>query len=412
MTGQNNDIQWYIAREGKQHGPLSEIEMRTFVAHSYLRPTDLIWRPGMADWQPAPSVFPAIFQPQSQNPDAAAAPSAGAQSSLPQARGASGQDSDFESDLDSEQTPKRLLVRQLALAAVVIAVIGGGALGLTLYGEPLLRLIPNQSKPAVAAAKSDGRAATAATDKPAETQEEVAVAAPPQSPPAPGEVVSTASIDGSQIDARLQKIPVWGLIKKEYPGWYVNNIAAAEKLAAEKKPDIEIASQLAQGLVTLRRQNADKALAASPDTLKRIAGAFLENLRALRAISVGACYGFISKGEASPAVVELLQAPENATAFNNQASAIFEAAVEGSKTPAKHEAAEKADYELLIKELGKIGWKDEDLQVFSNPRLLAKREPAQVCQMVQDWFVAHLSIQDAGALERLLYETLKPVVQG
>jgi len=32
--------------------------MRTFVAHGHLKPTDLIWRPGFADWRPAPAVFP------------------------------------------------------------------------------------------------------------------------------------------------------------------------------------------------------------------------------------------------------------------------------------------------------------------------------------------------------------------
>ena len=32
MTLQQPDIQWYIARDGKQHGPLSDVEMRTFVA--------------------------------------------------------------------------------------------------------------------------------------------------------------------------------------------------------------------------------------------------------------------------------------------------------------------------------------------------------------------------------------------
>ena len=58
MTGQQADIQWYIAREGKQHGPLSDVEMRTFVAQGHLKPTDLIWRPGFADWRPAPAVFP------------------------------------------------------------------------------------------------------------------------------------------------------------------------------------------------------------------------------------------------------------------------------------------------------------------------------------------------------------------
>jgi hypothetical protein len=32
--------------------------------------------------------------------------------------------------------------------------------------------------------------------------------------------------------------------------------------------------------------------------------------------------------------------------------------------------------------------------------------------MVQEWFIAHLSVQDSAVRERLLYETLKPVVSG
>jgi hypothetical protein len=32
--------------------------------------------------------------------------------------------------------------------------------------------------------------------------------------------------------------------------------------------------------------------------------------------------------------------------------------------------------------------------------------------MVQEWFVAHLAVQDKAVRDRLLYETLKPVVSG
>jgi hypothetical protein len=32
--------------------------------------------------------------------------------------------------------------------------------------------------------------------------------------------------------------------------------------------------------------------------------------------------------------------------------------------------------------------------------------------MVRDWFSAHLAVKDAGARERLLFETLRPVVAG
>ena len=57
MTGTETEIQWYIAREGKQYGPLNDAELRMFIAGGHLRPTDLVWRPGMADWRQASSVF-------------------------------------------------------------------------------------------------------------------------------------------------------------------------------------------------------------------------------------------------------------------------------------------------------------------------------------------------------------------
>src|SRR4029078_2834301 len=98
MTSQS-DIQWYIAREGKQHGPLSDLEMRTFVAQGHLKPTDLIWRPGFADWRPAPAVFPC----RHPDPPPAAPPRPTTQGRRPEpargrapAAGAPGPDHSFE----------------------------------------------------------------------------------------------------------------------------------------------------------------------------------------------------------------------------------------------------------------------------------------------------------------------------
>jgi len=483
MNGQANDIQWYIARDGKQHGPLTDIELRTFVAHHYLRQSDLIWRAGMAEWQAAPTVFPAAFQGQ-ENPASEAAPqpahSAPDQTYAAQISNmASAQHSARDTDFDaSEPRPERKLVKRLVIASVGLVVIGGGVLALAASGtlpgigsgspatvtaeqppvvtasgdtkladaEPAPPVQTDSASPTVTAPASDSSPATASngalasvppakppqTPAAAETQPEASTAQPtttasvspaatpavapndtqvaavePQSsaPPAP-------SIDGSPLDAQLQKIPVWELIKKEYPDWYANEISTANKMVADKKPDNDVAMVLAQGLVDLRRQNADKALAASSEKLQAIAVAFLQHLKALRAQSVSACFGFISKGETSPAVVQMMEHPETATALNAQADAIFEAISEGAKTPVKHDAAVKSDYDVLIKELAKLGWKEEDLQVFSNPKLLAKRQPEQVCKMVQDWFVAHLAVPDKSVRDRLIYETLKPVVSG
>jgi hypothetical protein len=486
MTGQAEDIQWYIARDGKQHGPLTDVELRTFIAHSYLRQTDLIWRPGMSEWQAAPAVFPVAFQGGSEQPStapqaqrSAPAQTYAAQSSAPAQYTAH---SDFEG---GEPRPTRsTLVKRLAIAGVALTVIGGGAFALATYHGPLMGIVSGTSdsassdQPPVVAAPEDTKVAEAAapaqTDaaassdtapataesSPAAGSDVIPSASPPQSqqtaesqPQAPQsqqptdpQTTTTASvsklggasvapephtdmqvaavepqspqppapaaIDGSPLDARLQKVPVWELIKKDYPDWYTSQVSTANKMVAEKKSDNEVAMSLAQGLVNLRRQNADKALAASSEKLQAIAVAFLQHLKSLRAQSVSACFGFISKGETSPAVVQMMEHPETATALNAQADAIFEAISEGGKSPVKHDSAVKSDYDVLIKELAKLGWKEDDLQVFSNPKLLAKREPEQVCKMVQEWFVAHLAVQDKAIRDRLLYETLKPVVSG
>ncbi len=450
MNGQPAETQWYIARDGKQHGPLTDIEMRTFVAHSYLRPADLIWRPGMGEWLPAPQVFPAAFQ---SAPTAAAAPAPAAPppaSVAPISAGpiASSHTSDFDKGGVSENSARGSTGRRLATAAAVITLIGGGAFAFATYREPIMQIVtgtsptppvvkadtpvvtapPSEQKPvetaavtppaqasapdASAAAETPAPVDPAASSAPASAAPpaQTAALAPPAPPPEPP--AGPPNIDGSQIDARLQKIPLWAMIKKDYPDWYVGHIAAAEKLVADKRSESDVAMHLAQGLVTLRRQNSEKALAASPEKLRRVATAFLENLKSLQNQSVSACYGFISKGETSPAIIQMMQAPETATTFNANASAIFEAIEDGNKSPAKHAAAIKGDYDVLIKELGKIGWKEEDLQVFSDPKLLSKRPPELVCKMVLDWFSAHLAVKDKGIQDRLLYETLKPVVSG
>lgn len=479
MTGQANEIQWYIARDGKQHGPLTDIEMRTFVAHSYLRLSDLIWRPGMPEWQSAPTVFPTAFEALGEEPKQAPT---GSQTPSPSALGQPAHNPnaapahhdthgpDYPEQMASR--PELNVVKRLALASVAVTLIGGGAFALATYRGPIADMVSGSSadtsanQAPVVSAPSD----THSTNMLAEAQESTptppndrasdpattsapaaatdVITSPPSPPPGetttssvssppaepdpapapdtsngrtqvatidpqpPAPPPSVGGVDGSPLDQRLQKVAVWSLIKREYPSWYASQVGDANKLVADNKSDNEVAALLAQGLVDLRRKNAEKALLASSDRLQAIAQAFLDHLKSLRQQSVSACFGFISKGETSPAVVQMMEHPETATALNAQADAIFEAISEGTKAPVKHDSAVKSDYDLLIKELSKLGWKEEDLQVFSNPKLLAKREPEQVCKMVQDWFVAHLAVQDKAVRERLLFETLKPVVSG
>ena len=441
MTGQANEIQWYIARDGKQHGPLTEIEMKTFVAHNYLRTTDLIWRPGMSEWQPAPQLFPESFE-AAPAPAETVRPATGGQSASPMGNMAGNGQArrDANRTTSARQAPEPVRVdnggsnsvaKRLGIAAAALLVVGGGAYAVVggwtsgsgqSTDDPPIVVAPTTSVKVVPQPPKVQAAAPAQGPTTASLSANPVVAPPEAAPPAGTQVAVLAPqndaplplppVDGSPIDTKLQRVPVWALIKREYPTWYSNQVKAALKMSAEDKSDSEIALLLAQGLVSLRRQNADKALQASSEKLQQVAVAFLDHLKALRAQSVSACFGFISKGETSPAVVQMMENPETATALNAQAGAVFEAISEGARAPVKHDAALKSDYDMLIKELGKLGWKDEDLKVFSNPKLLAKREPEQVCKLVQEWFVAHLAVQDKAVRDRLLYETLKPVVSG
>lgn len=431
MTGQQSDTQWYIARNGKQHGPLSDVEMRTFVAQGHLKPTDLIWRPGFADWRPAPAVFPfpspeaappppartgppraTTQQPRpAQGPATQAAapkpgpgPGPGGPGAGPAGPGMAGpgmqsgaQEHSFEPNrirlaqgTSGEGSSKgRRVVGILAL----LVLIGGGA-GWYLWQSG------NLSLAGLGGSSGDG---------------DVPTISAPSDPTSGAQQASPAPVGSGNVqalDAKFQQMPMWNVVKREFPEWYNEHLHEVATLTAENKPQEEINKQLAQALVQLRRQHAQEALAASTDKLKVVANAFLDNLKSLSARSVTACYGFISQGETSPVVLELLQSPEQGAAVQAQVAAIFEAIAEGRKSPTTHERAVKQDYEVLVQELSKLGWKEDDLKTFSNPSALAREPPARVCQMVQDWFVAHLAVQDQAAQERLLVETLKPVVSG
>jgi hypothetical protein len=214
------------------------------------------------------------------------------------------------------------------------------------------------------------------------------------------------------LDAKFQETELWTVVKREFPDWYGERLREVAKLTADQQPQLVINKHMTEALVALRRKHASEALAASTQKLKSVAAAFLENLKSLSAHGATACYSFISKGETAPVVLELLSAPKQAAAIQAQAAAIFEAIAEGRKTPVTHAKAGKADYEELVRQLAKLGWKEEDLKVFSDPTSLGRQPAARVCQMVQDWFSAHLSVEDQKTQERLLVETLKPVVSG
>jgi hypothetical protein len=535
MSDNTQAIEWYLARDGQQHGPVSEAELKKIIELGYLKPTDLVWRQGWADWQPAsiilpppeaakpasparpvPQPAPAPSAPKAAEPGRrspepapeptphvrlepepapAPAPARVARSAVtarwPEARVEAeraplpSRPGSQREMLGDEQTvpryqpmpgeapgperpgrgpmhpgamqpgpmfpapmgpgqgpiahtghpgtqpalhshpagpgpghghgpqhapaaapaPRRPAASadheaersgfpwRTAAVLVILAGLGGGAFALYKSGQ--LNALPFLGVPA-------GEGAVPVVSAPTTPSRE---AAGKSGSPAP------AAANAAPIDTRLQRSPLWQILKRDFPDWYKERLGEAQRLAAESRDEREIAAAMTRALVELRRRHNAEALAASPPRLRAIAAAFVDNLGRLARHSTAACYGFISQGETSPAVTSI-GAPEYRAALDAQLQAIFEAVAEGRKSPTRHEQPRKEDYDALTAELGKRGWSAADLQLFSDARALARAAPEKVCQMVNDWFAAQLAVKDDAARARLLAEALKPVVAG
>lgn len=54
--GQHVAQQWYYTKNGENFGPISSQQLRELAAAQSIEPTDLVWREGLASWQPASKV--------------------------------------------------------------------------------------------------------------------------------------------------------------------------------------------------------------------------------------------------------------------------------------------------------------------------------------------------------------------
>ncbi len=622
MSDNESEITWYIARDGQQHGPLSDAEMRLFVAGGHLRPNDLVWKPGFTDWRPAATIFPPQAGPIPAPPMAQRPPTDGrqrpapddparttdpgrARSDSPQSHGATpatentaspaapqgndrsahdnahrtnaggrgdavgrplrdggshadganrgdprltadrrsdsatgspasgdmraradsghfapaagspsrgepqfeartrssgsnpsaetgrlgpaladgpgrerrslggdgsrnngmsldhrhddrdqyaGREYDDSYDSDGAQPPSSGRVKRLATAAVILAILGGGGYaayenretiggwleaatqattgdGSTSSRTPVVLAPPAPQEAAREAPAEEPRQTAARTTFPQQPSafqpsgppmQGVVVTMPPPQPAEPEAADSPATIANAAdpgrvtpdvIDANFQKSELWSLMKREFPDWYGQRVQeVAAKSAGNEATDVS--GYLINELVALRRKHANEALSASNDKLREVAQAFLANLKNLSTHSTDTCFEFISKGEASKTVIELFPREAYGNTIEAQIAAVFEAVAEGRKTPVSRQAAQKPDYDLLAMELGKIGWTQDDLKLFANPKALSEAPRERVCKMVQDWFQAHIDIQDRSVQDRLLFVTLRPVIAG
>ena len=317
-----------------------------------------------------------------------------------------------QDDFDYQpEKPRRGGLKAAVIALLLIGVVGGGGWFFMQYKASLLALLGSGSTakdgvPVVKAERDPVKAKTptvktAATAPVGAQGDPSLVAAPTQPPP-----------DTAALDAALQRRPLWVFMKSTFPDWYAERVKEAAVMVAASRPTREVTKHLIEALVDYRRKNADLALKASTGRHKAIANAFLENLQSLSARGPDVCYGFISQGETSSVIVDLMATPESSPSVEKHAISIFEAVAEGKTQPVGHDRPRKEDYDVLASQLGKLGWSQADLQMFADPKSLSAATPTRVCQMVRDWFKAHVEITDTAVQERLLFETLRPVIGG
>jgi hypothetical protein len=389
MPASAPEAEWFLARDGRQFGPLTEVELAKFIELGHLQATDLLWREGFPDWRPARLVFPERAASPGGSPGPREVAPAGVaparskrqKSQTPELTAESRGSAASGAGPEASARPRRRRGRALyallfaaAAAGLVAIATGSGALGvLTSLGQRLL-----------AEAQPSGAAAVF--------------------PPLSG--------SPEQIDASLQTSRLWRVVKREFPDFYAERVKGVVRLASENKDPGEAGVFLARALVGLRRENVDNALAASTTKLKALAQTFYENLVELRKHSMDVCFGFISEGEAHPAIVTLLRGSPQAGLLEAHLTGVFESIAEGRRWPRVYAAPRKSDYDLLASELRKVGWTQADFKLFADERALANAGAQKVCQLVSDWFAVQLAIKDSDMQMRLLVYSLRPVVAG
>jgi hypothetical protein len=215
-------------------------------------------------------------------------------------------------------------------------------------------------------------------------------------------------LDG--IDAAMPYGRLWKIVKSEFPDWYSERSREVRRLDSAQTPQNEITQQLAEKLVTLWRQHAKEALSASPGKLVELATALLENVKLASRISAEDCYLLFSKGEMGPSMTQMMRS--SLYTAGSHFAVIFESIAEGRGAEKSRLVALKKDYAVIGEQLRKVGWSQRDLQTIGDSKALSKLPAERVCKLVQDWLGAVLTVQPSDVQERLLVETLRPIVSG
>ncbi len=306
---------------------------------------------------------------------------------------------------DFEDDPRRRPYLVIAASLIFVAVIGAGGwfayANQALLSKIITDLTQDQDKtktgPAVVAAPASP--SRTAPPKPANEQVQV--------PAASGRPVASIQPRLSLLNSAF-----WQALKQQDADWAGRQEKAIERLRQQGKSADELVEFSVGAVVDWRRSNADRVLSAAPDHLRKLAQTFVENLKYLVSKDVQACYGFISKGELSPAVLPFYKEPAPTKVLGSQMEAIIAAARNDGQSATKYLQPSPPDFRKLAQLLLQRGWTEDDLKLFSNPDALSSAPADKVCRLVTEWFDTQLQMPPSDLQMRLLATSLSPVVRG
>jgi len=236
------------------------------------------------------------------------------------------------------------------------------------------------------------------------------VATTPLRPIEPKPQLTPPVANKSVPEVPILKSKLWQFAQKEFGEWTEQRLAER----AEQDNSKEDANKyLVASFVKFRRNNAEYALLASPDSLEDVAAAFVDSLRALTTKGAKACYAYISNGETTPEIAQYYFEPSIAPKLEAQMLAIMKAIADGKSSPTKTRTEPTSgDFNKLSAELGKRGWSAADLKLFSDPIALSKAKPQVVCRLVTEWFATQTTLGDRAIRDQLIAASLRPVIGG
>ena len=210
------------------------------------------------------------------------------------------------------------------------------------------------------------------------------------------------------LDQRLSSSMLWTTLKLEFPEWYGARLDDMPESEARKATHRDMTNRHLTKLSALRRSNAEHALAA-PDQFKPIAAVYLwEPAAARREVARSLLRRHSTRR------VERTCALSHKPSIEPVRNAVRDdpaSRLVGANAPIAISKPRQSDYERLTKQLRSFGWKQSDLEIMSSPAKLNRAPPKKVCKLIREWFQAHLALDDTAMQNRLLKESLKPIIQ-